>query len=1201
MPGGGSDRIAFRNQRSAESTLRSSPETCVGEGEIRSEDNEARLDLAVPTMSKRGSSKHSRHGAFPSLCDPPQGPGIHVYMFWSKEGERYLSHTDGEVTAEDLCISAAEAVGITPLCHVLFALYNPQSSCWYSPNHTFTPENSSLVLHYCMRFYFRNWHDSVGRSRVFTVLLSDLGQVREVLPCLKSHPYNTCSPRLAKYEFVNEVVQVEDVDSEEKLNRFENESLGMAVLQLSHQAMQTGCSLQDVAQKISFRQCIPRSFAKHISRVNFLTKIRIRRVFAEFVRTFQQHTVDKGKLGAQEIMYKYISTLENLSPSFGTETFSVSQLKLREDGDGSSSFSNTTQTEGASKDSFIDPATHEIMVSGTKGIQWRKVSGQKALANTYLRNDYMKKIKQSDQPNANTPNKWTSFCDFPQITHIALTGDNVCISTQDNHCMEVQMNSSQEARSFISLLDGYNRLTAFAHHFLCHEVAPPRVVLSVANGLHGPMHDDFVLLKLKKEAEEGAFLVRWSALDYHRIILAVMKKNENGSRPNHKQFRIQLKGSKFCLEGWDREFSSMKELTESLKTFVLQSGSDSFTEQHLGRGTRTNIYSGRLLVRGGGENDEDDEFNNNLADRKGIPVVLKILDQSDKDIDIGFLETASLMSQVSHSHLVFVHGVSVKGSENIMVEEFVEFGPLDVFLRKEKASVTPQWKFIVAKQLAIALNYLETKRLFHGNVCAKNILVARRGLELGTSPFVKLSDPGIALSVLSREGQYQEFPLLKLLINLTFQEAYPWIAPECVESGAPIGNVADQWSFGVTLLEICNNGDLPMSGSTLSEVFLFQQPQAAPALLTSICNNKERFYQQKGRLAEPSSQELARFISMCMTYEPMERPSFLTVLRELTDIIIKNPDISPSETLPDSDPSVFHKRYLKKMRDLGEGHFGKVTLYQYDPANDGTGERVAVKALKQENSQVLEGWMKEIDILKSLYHSNIVKYKGCCTELGGQVVQLIMEYLPLGSLKEYLPKRKLGRPQCLMFAQQICQGMEYLHSKRYIHRDLAARNVLVENESLVKIGDFGLTKYIPEGDIYYRVHEYGDSPVFWYALECLKENKFSFASDVWSFGVTLYEILTRCVHRQCPQEKFREMRQDTREEMTVMVLIKLLEKQHRLPCPDNCPHEVKILMEQCWAADSLQRPSFKILIEKFEAIRQTYWHSNIKFSSAQIS
>lgn len=65
-----------------------------------------------------------------------------------------------------------------------------------------------------------------------------------------------------------------------------------------------------------------------------------------------------------------------------------------------------------------------------------------------------------------------------------------------------------------------------------------------------------------------------------------------------------------------------------------------------------------------------------------------------------------------------------------------------------------------------------------------------------------------------------------------------------------------------------------------------------------------------------------------------------------------------------------------------QGHFGKVTLYLYDPANDGTGERVAVKALKQENGHVPDGWMKEIKILKSLYHSNIVKYKGCCTEMG---------------------------------------------------------------------------------------------------------------------------------------------------------------------------------------------------------------------------
>lgn len=1146
--------------------------------------------------------------------------GIHVYLFWTREGDRYLSHTSGEVTAEDLCISAAETIGITPLCHVLFALYNPKTQCWYSPNHIFSPEeNSSLVLHYCMRFYFRNWHGLNEKEPKVSRYAPKSGTDQASLPLLEITALEYLFAQ-AKYEFVNEVVQMEDVESEEELSRFKNESLGMAVLHLSHQAMQTGSTLQDVAKKISFLRCIPRSFAKHISKDNFLTKIRIRRVFGEFVRTFQQNTVDKGQLGIHEIMYKYISTLEHLAPGFGSETFSVSHLEIREDGDGSSSYSNTTHAHGVSKDDFTDPATHEVMVTGIKGIQWRKVSNQKAQANPYFRNDsvnYCRRTKQqTSQPNANTPNKWATFCDFLEISHIAITGANVCISTQDNHCMEVQMNSSQEARSFISLLDGYYRLTADAHHYLCHEVAPPRVVMSEANGLHGPMHDDFVLLRLKKEAaEEGAFLVRWSGLDYHRIILAVLNKNENGSTPNHRQFRIQHKGSMFCLEGWDRQFSSVKELTDSLKTFVLKSGSDSFTVkkcclprqaelsnllvkrqgidhhvinnslsvnitqlrfhqikdkdlvqgQHLGRGTRTNIFSGRLLVRGGAEGDEDDEFNNNCGDRRGIHVVLKILDQSHKDIALAFFETASLMSQVSHSHLVFLHGVSVRGSENIMVEEFVERGPLDIFLQKERASVTPQWKFIVAIQLASALNYLETKRLVHGNVCSKNILVARPGLEHGTTPFIKLSDPGIGLSTLSREERL---------------ERIPWIAPECVDSGTS-SNTSDQWSFGVTLLEICNNGDLRLSASTLSE--------------------KERFYQQKGRLAEPSSQDLASFISSCLTYEPVERPSFRTVLRDLTDIMIRNPDITLSEALPIRDPSMFHKRHLKKMRDLGKGHFGKVTLYLYDPSNDGTGELVAVKSLKQESAYVHEGWMKEIEILKSLNHSNIVRYKGCCSELGGQVVQLIMEYLPLGSLQDYLPKRKLGMPQCLMFVQQICRGMEYLHLKRYIHRDLAARNVLVENEGLVKIGDFGLTKYIPEGKVYYRVHEQGDSPVYWYAIECLKENKFSFASDVWSFGVTLYEILTRCDKNQHPPKKFCDMLEPKHEQMTMMELIKLLERNMRLPCPKDCPHEVKLLMEQCWAADPAQRPSFEFLIEKFETLRQQYdWQYNGNFSLAQI-
>uniref|UniRef100_A0A8C5CI68 non-specific protein-tyrosine kinase n=1 Tax=Gadus morhua TaxID=8049 RepID=A0A8C5CI68_GADMO len=982
---------------------------------------------------------------------------------------------------ESVCDLNVSNIGITPLCSVLFALYDPLACCWYSPNHVFTPDKTSLVLHYRMRFYFRNWHGLNDKETTVSRYAPRSGSEQGPSPLLEQTALEYLFSQVC---LCTVYVCLREAETDEQLNQLQNESLGMAVLHLSHEAARRECSITEVSDKISFLDCIPKSFSQHIGRNNFLTRLRINRVFANFVRNFQRQTADNGRLGFQDVMYKYIYTLEHLAPNFATETFSVHSFYA---------YGNST--------SNIDALlAHEVLVSGTKGILWRKSLGQKV-------SDYIKKKakQQNNQPNDNRAKEWQHFCDFPEISHITISGEAVCISTQDNHSMEVHMNSTLEARSFISLLDGYFRLTADAHHYLCHEVAPPRVVMSAANGLHGPMQEEFAMLRLKKEAmEDGVFLLRWSALDYHRILLAVM---------NSRAVRFDFL---FSFLIWDQEFSSVKELIEGLRSLVLRSGADSFTLKK--------CCLPRTYTHG------------------SFPNLFLLLSRLQ-----AFFDTASLMSQVSHNHLVFVHGVCV-GTEIIMVEEFVEFGPLDVFLRKERASVSPQWKFIAAIQLASALSYLESKKLVHGNVCAKNILVARRGLEHQTTPFVKLSDPGIALNVLSREERL---------------ERIPWIAPECVQSGAPIGNTADQWSFGVTLLEICNNGDVPMSGFTYLE--------------------KEQFYQQKGRLVEPQSPELASFISMCLTYEPVERPSFRTVLRELSN--------SPSTIGPFTilDQSVFHKRYLRKMRDLGEGHFGKVTLCMYDPNNDGTGEHVAVKALKHDGGgNQHECWLKEIDILKSLYHANIVKYKGCCTELGGKVVQLIMEFLPLGSLKEYIIGCKIGVPQCLLFAGQICQGMEYLQSKRYIHRDLAARNVLVENDNLVKIGDFGLTKHIPEEKEYYRVRDDGESPVFWYAVECLRESKFSFSSDVWSFGVTLYEILTRCDPAMNPPKKLTEMLGNAHGQMVVTALISLLERRKTLPCPKDCPHEVYMLMKQCWNVEPGQRPSFKSLIESIATIRQSY-------------
>ncbi|KAG9486732.1 hypothetical protein GDO78_006879 [Eleutherodactylus coqui] len=203
-------------------------------------------------------------------------------------------------------------------------------------------------------------------------------------------------------------------------------------------------------------------------------------------------------------------------------------------------------------------------------------------------------------------------------------------------------------------------------------------------------------------------------------------------------------------------------------------------------------------------------------------------------------------------------------------------------------------------------------------------------------------------------------------------------------------------------------------------------------------------------------------------------------------------------------------------------------------------------------------------------------------------LRLIMEYLPYGSLRDYLQKNKerLDFKKLLQYATQICKGMEYLTIKRYIHRDLATRNILVENENRVKIGDFGLTKVLPQDKEYYKVKEPGESPIFWYAPESLTESKFSVASDVWSFGVVVYELFTYSEKNKSPPSEFMKMiGSDKQGQMIVFHLIELLKNSGRLPQPDGCPSEIYLLMTECWNNNISQRPSFKDLTVKVERTR----------------
>ncbi|XP_023373778.1 non-receptor tyrosine-protein kinase TYK2 [Otolemur garnettii] len=1147
--------------------------------------------------------------------------GLKVLLHWAGPGggDPWVTFTEGSLTAEEICIHIAHKVGITPPCVNLFALFDSQAQVWLPPNHIIEiSRDTSLMLYFRMRFYFRNWHGmnpqepAVYRCGPPSTEASS-EQTENGVQLLDPASFEYLFEQ-GKYEFVNDVVSLWELSSEEEIHHFKNESLGMAFLHLCQLALHHGVSLEEVAKKISFKDCIPCSFRRQIRQHNMLTRLRLRNVFRKFIKAFQP-----GVLSQQVVMVKYLATLERLAPRFGTECVPVCHLRLLTQAEVKPYYNlDSKQSPGdPSPESAAGPSTHEVLVTGTSGIQWRPIqtedssgsSGSRGRNPRASRSGKKAKVHEAGELPADGQQEpqWAYFCDFRDITHVVLKECHVSIHRQDNKCLDLILPSQAVALSFVSLVDGYFRLTADSSHYLCHEVAPPRLVMSIQDGIHGPLLEPFVQAKLRPE--DGLYLIHWSISHLYRLILTVAQRSQapgNTQSLRLRKFPIEQQAGAFVLEGWGCPFTSVQELRAALQGCVLRAGDDCFSLRrcclpqpgeisnlivmrgpqaisrslnlsqlsfhrvgqdeitqlsHLGQGTRTNVYEGLLRVEGGDpEEGKVDGRDPPMPCRncgQELRVVLKVLDPSHHDIALAFYETASLMSQVSHVHLAFVHGVCVRGSENIMVTEYVEHGPIDVWLRRERGRVPVAWKVVVAQQLASALSYLEDKNLIHGNVCGRNILLARLGLVEGTSPFIKLSDPGVGLSALSREERV---------------ERIPWMAPECLPGRtSSLSTATDKWGFGATLLEICFDGEAPLQGRGPSE--------------------KERFYQKQHRLPEPSCPELATLTSQCLTYDPAQRPSFRTILRDLTrlqpqnltDILTVNPDF------PASDPTVFHKRYLKKIRDLGEGHFGKVSLYCYDPTNDGTGEMVAVKALKADCSpQLRSGWRREIDILRTLYHEHIVKYKGCCEDQGEKSVQLVMEYVPLGSLRDYLPRHSVGLAQLLLFAQQICEGMAYLHAQHYIHRDLAARNVLLDNDRLVKIGDFGLAKAIPEGHEYYCVREDGDSPVFWYAPECLKECKFYYASDVWSFGVTLYELLTHCDSSQSPPSKFIELIGHTQGQMMVLRLTELLERGDRLPRPDKCPPEVYLLMKNCWETEASFRPTFQNLIPILKTVQDKY-------------
>ncbi|XP_076289247.1 tyrosine kinase receptor Cad96Ca [Lasioglossum baleicum] len=275
----------------------------------------------------------------------------------------------------------------------------------------------------------------------------------------------------------------------------------------------------------------------------------------------------------------------------------------------------------------------------------------------------------------------------------------------------------------------------------------------------------------------------------------------------------------------------------------------------------------------------------------------------------------------------------------------------------------------------------------------------------------------------------------------------------------------------------------------------------------------------------------------------------------------------------------FPRHRLKVFNILGEGCFGQVWKCEALDIDGKSGTTiVAVKTLK-ENATERErlDLAQELRVMKNLDpHPNVVRLLGCCTEREPMFV--ILEYVSGGKLQSFLrasrEERSHGGPGLTSrdltgFVYQIAKGMEYLASKGIIHRDLAARNILIDENHACKVADFGFARDVAANQIYERKSE-GRLPIRWMAPESLYDNIFSVKSDIWSFGVLIWEIVT--------------LGSTPYPGLAAAEVMRRIKEGYRLDRPEHCKRELYNIMYYCWDKDPACRPPFGELVGLTEGL-----------------